>query len=108
VARAKRGGSHEDWKRVSTVAQRAGLRDDPDRPRAEPDGGTIFPIDGPDADVVARTLRRLADRDPFDPTDDVTLRALRAILEAELGEELADARVRRRRPGTARCSRGNR
>lgn len=50
---------------------------------------TIFPIDGPEADVVARTLRRLADRDPFEPSDDVTLRALRAILEAELAEEVA-------------------
>ncbi len=50
---------------------------------------TIFPLDGPEADVVARTLRRLADRNPFEPTDEVTLRALRAILEAELAEEMA-------------------
>jgi hypothetical protein len=54
----------------------------------------VFPVDGPDADVVARTLRRLADRDPFDPADDVPLRALRAILVAELGEELADSNRR--------------
>jgi hypothetical protein len=50
---------------------------------------TLFPVDGPEADVVARTLRRLADRNPFEPTDEVTLRALRAILEAELAEEMA-------------------
>ena len=49
----------------------------------------IFPLDGPEADVMARTLRRLADRNPFEPTDEVTLRALRAILEAELAEEMA-------------------
>lgn len=49
----------------------------------------IFPVDGPDADIVARTLRRLADRDPFDPADDAALRALKVILEAELDDELA-------------------
>ena len=48
-----------------------------------------FPVEGPEADVVARTLRRLAERNPFEPTDEVTLRALRAILEAEFAEELA-------------------
>lgn len=61
----------------------------------------LFPVDGPDADIVARTLRRLADRNPFDPNDDVTLRALRAILEAELGEERAGTERRVMAPG--RC-----
>ena len=50
---------------------------------------SLFPVEGPEADVVARTLRRLAERNPFEPTDEVTLRALRAILEAELAEEMA-------------------
>ena len=58
----------------------------------------LFPVDGADADIVARTLRRLADRNPFDP-DDVTLRALRAILKAELGEELAGSERRIMAPG---------
>ena len=50
---------------------------------------SLFPVEGPEADVVARTLRRLAERNPFEPTDEVTLRGLRAILEAELAEEMA-------------------
>jgi hypothetical protein len=51
----------------------------------------LFPVDGPDADIVAQTFRRLADRNPFDPANDMTLRALRAILEAELCEEVAQS-----------------
>ena len=71
----------------------------------------IFPIDAPDADIVARTCRRLADRDPFNPDDDVTLRALRAILEAELAEEMAApvyaGGALARRDAPAACVAGN-
>ena len=59
----------------------------------------IFPIGGPDADIMVRTFRRLADRNPFDPDDDMTLRALRAILEAELCEEVAESGGRFMAPG---------
>jgi len=53
----------------------------------------LFPLEGPDADIVARTLRRLADRNPFNLADDMTLRALRAILEAELGRRARGLRA---------------
>lgn len=37
---------------------------------------------------VTRTLRRLSDRDPFDPRDDVALEALESIIEADLRSEV--------------------
>ena len=41
-----------------------------------------------DAGFVSRTLRRLADRDAFDPRDDASFEALRGILEKDLRSEL--------------------
>lgn len=37
---------------------------------------------------VTRTLRRLSDRDPFDPRDDFALAALEGIIEADLRSEV--------------------
>ena len=41
-----------------------------------------------DFGFVQRTLRRLAERDPFDPRDEASLDALRGILEADLRSEI--------------------
>jgi len=41
-----------------------------------------------DFGFVERTLRRLAERDPFDARDDASLEALRGILEADLRSEI--------------------
>jgi hypothetical protein len=45
-----------------------------------------FPADAPGTDAIARALRRLGDRDPFDPAVEAGLQALRALVAAELGE----------------------
>ena len=37
---------------------------------------------------ASRTLRRLAERDPFDPHDDVSLTSLEAIMQADLKSEV--------------------
>jgi hypothetical protein len=44
----------------------------------------VFPAEAPDA--IARALRRLGDRDPFDPAAEAGLQALRALVAAEPGE----------------------
>lgn len=41
-----------------------------------------------DFGFVDRTLRRLAERDPFDPRDDASLEAVRGILENDLRSEV--------------------
>ena len=41
-----------------------------------------------DFGFVERTLRRLAERDPFDPRDDASLEAVRGILETDLRSEV--------------------
>ena len=41
-----------------------------------------------DSGFVERTLRRLAERDPFDPRDDASLEAVRGILETDLRSEV--------------------
>ncbi|SFR18880.1 hypothetical protein [Poseidonocella sedimentorum] len=41
-----------------------------------------------DYGFVERTLRRLADRNPFDPCDEASLEAVRGILEADLRAEI--------------------
>jgi hypothetical protein len=41
-----------------------------------------------DAGFVSRTLRRLGDRDAFDPRDDASFEALRGIIEKDLRSEV--------------------
>lgn len=41
-----------------------------------------------DFGFVSRTLRRLAERNPFDPRDEQSLGALRGILDADLASEV--------------------
>ena len=43
---------------------------------------------------VKRSLRRLAERDPFDPRDEASLEALSGILEADLAREVTGTEQR--------------
>ena len=43
---------------------------------------------GRDVGHASRTLRRLAERDPFDPRDDVSLHALEGMVQADLKSEI--------------------
>ena len=43
---------------------------------------------GREVGYAGRTLRRLSQRDPFDPHDDASLSALEAIIQAELKSEV--------------------
>lgn len=41
-----------------------------------------------DCDFVKRALRRVGERDPFDPRDEASLKAVQGILEADLRSEI--------------------
>jgi hypothetical protein len=84
VARAEGGDFHEDHKHVPTDLGGPRLRDGGTGPRVEPTRRARLPAEAPDA--IARALRRLGDRDPFDPAAEAGLQALRALVAAELGE----------------------